>query len=198
MTEVKNTGIVITGEFYESDAMSVGVSNLGPHTYTPSTGINSCVSGFRWIPPEDAVAGDVYRVFVTVRYSGFDRSNTSGTFSMWWQGANYKKSTESNAWEGPNLICSALSSAYNITNLVLSSTNGTYTYETTFTLTSAYLTDYHGSYVGLRSDYSNGTASITISDLKVIPEKYAISNTTGEVKLRLANNYISANNFIEI
>ena len=170
-----------SGEFVESSAVKNQFIGNTSSYYTPSTGTNSCMNMGKWMIPEGAVAGDVYHIIATVVFSGFDSSSTAGTFRMLFQGANYTSPTSS-AWQGANAVCSALNNYRNLTTTVLSATSGTYLYETSFTLTADFLSTYYGSNIGTRSDYSNGTGSITIKDIRIIPEKYATTVTPPQNK----------------
>lgn len=189
-------GIVHGDDLYESDAMNDVVLGGGSISYTPSTGTNSCINtAYKWFYPEDTVAGDVFRVYATVVWSGFDESNTSGTFNIHWQGANFTDETTA-VWKGTNFITTALNAKQNFKTLVLSSTSGVYTYETTFTMQQDFMDSYIGSYIGIRSDYSNGTGKISTKDVKVIPDKYSVSDASS-IRMRIGDEYIVVQDFIE-
>lgn len=186
------TGIILSNNFYESDGMN-GVQIDGPTSYTPTAGQNSCInSAFKWYYPEGSVVGDEFKVYLTVKYSGFDNSNTNGTFKIRFQGTN---ATDVNtwAWQGANPINAALNAKQDLTNLVLSSEYGEYRYETQFTLNQTYMNSYVGSHLGVRSDFSNGTGTISLHDCKIVPIKYDINVE----KMRIATSYIVTNDFIE-
>jgi len=175
MSNISKQGIVKTNEIIESDAMNE--FDGGDYSYTPSTGQNSCMNIGKWMVPETASAGDLYRLQCDVIYSGFDRSNTSGTFSMWWQGAVYDKTTSSWKWAGNNPITAALNGQSSPTTVVLTATSGIYHYDVAFAIPTNNITTYTGMNIDLRSDYSNGTGKITLKNMKVIPEKYSTTST---------------------
>ena len=189
------SGIVTADVFYEADAMN-DVNIIDATSYTPTTGTNRCINPYTWFYPEDTVAGDIFRIFVTVQYSGFDTSNTSGTFMLRWQGANFTDSTTS-VWQGTNGICAALNAKQGLKDLVLSSSSGIYTYETTYSIPQTFMDTYIGSRIGIRSDYSNGVGNITVSNCMIVPEKYSVTNTPPLVKMRVGENYIATYNYVE-
>lgn len=176
MSRIEKTGVVSASEFIEPDGVDNQFTGNATSSYTPSTGTNSCMNMGKWMVPEGAVAGDTFFIRLTVQYSGFDRSNTGGTFRLLFQGSNYTSPTAA-AWQGNNLVCSALNSKKNLTDVVLTGTSGTFTYETTFTLNQTFLDTYYGSNIGTRSDYSNGVGVLTIKDITIIPEEYSTTST---------------------
>lgn len=194
MSSVNKNGLILSTEFNESDAMYIAKN--GKTSYVPNTGTNSCMNslGVRFDYTGTTV-DTVYRVIAKVSWSGFDTSNTSGTFNMWWQGANYNTANAAWEWKGTNYICNALSNQYNIKNLVLSAASGSYTYDTTFTLPQTYRDTWSGSNVGFRADYSNGTGKITVHEIIVLPDEYS---STGNVKAHMSNTHMSCGNIVEI
>ena len=196
MSDINKQGLIVTSEFIESDSITNQFSG-GSATYTPTTGTNSCANAGYWDVPEDAVGGTSYHIRVTVEYNGFDRSNTSGTFNIFFQGANRSR-TEGWKWAGSNYPCGALNGVNALSTVVLSSTRGVYTYEADFVVPSDWLTTYSGSNIGLRSDYSNGTASITIKNISIIPTMYSTSiSSPPYTSIRVGDSHITAHEFIE-
>lgn len=186
-------GTAVANEFVEAGAINQ-FDGADTVTFKPTTGTNSTLAGWgKWWVPEGAVAGDTFRIRFVITYSGFDTSNTSGTFNIRFQGSNYTSPTTA-VWAGTNPICPILNNTQSLTTLVLSQASGTFVYETTFSLTQAFLDSYIGGNLSIRSDYSNGTGSLTISSTKIIPEKYSI---TDNIKMRITNTHISTNEFIE-
>ena len=197
MSNIWKAGLVHTSEFIEPDGIENQFIGNAIASYTPGTGTNSCMNMGRWMIPEGIAAGDTFQIKMTVEYSNFDRSNTSGTFSMWWQGANYNTPTGS-VWQGSNPICGALNSQSSPTTVVLSSTSGIYQYECSFAISQAFLDSYYGSNIGVRSDYSNGTGKLTVKNITIIPEKYSTYSFSSNAKSRFSNTNIVANDIIEI
>lgn len=194
--QITKQGIVKADTFYESWAEQIQATTQEVTTYTPSTGTNSCISdGYRRVMFTNYVAGDTFAVTITIKYNGFDTSNTAGTFSLRFQGTNYNTSAAAWQWAGSNPINAALNAHRNPKTEVLSKTSGTYTYKTYFILSSAFRDTYSGSGVGVRSDYSNGTATLTITDFVVTPIK---SSNSGNKQAKIGDNYITAEQFYEI
>lgn len=194
MSSIQKNGIILSKEFDESEAMYI--TKNGKTSYVPNTGTNSCMNSLTVrFDYTGTTVNTVYRIIAKVSQSGFDTSNTSGTFNMQWQGSNYN--TANAAWEqkGTNYICSALSNQYNVKNLVLSATSGSYTYDTTFTLPQGFRDTWSGSQVGFRADYSNGTGRITVNEIMVLPDAYSF---TGSVKAHFSDDYIACGNIVEI
>ena len=186
-------GIIKSAKIVEDSLVDVFIQTNPVQQYTP-TDINNWTTTYgKWMITDDDLPGDKFRIYLTVQYNGFDTSSTSGTFNIRFQGANFTSPTTS-AWSGSNAVTNALNSQYSLKTLVLSGVSGTYTYECTFTLTEDFYNNYYGSNIGLRSDYSNGTAWIKVSDIKIIPEKYLLESN---VKTKVGQNYISTKEIIE-
>lgn len=198
MSSIYKTGIILSNEFDESDAMDI-ITSKGTMTYVPGKdATNSCLNPAAIVFDYNATAttaNTIYRVIAKVSWSGFDTSSTAGTFAFRWQGSNRKISGSTWAWEGTNYVCTVLNNQYNLTNLVLSATSGSYIYDTTFTLPDTWRTTYDGSNIGFRADYSNGVGRITINDIRIILDKYSSSSN---VKSHIGNDYIAGKEFIEI
>ena len=195
MSQIYKTGVVSASTFIEPSSVTnemIGTSG----TYTPTTGTNSCMNMGRWMVPDGTVGGDQFYVKAVVDFNGFDTSNTSGTFRLLFQGANWVTESSSQAWQGTNHLCAALNAAQSLTSVALSATKGTYVYEALFTVPADWLSTYYGSNVGVRSDYSNGTGVLTVRDILVIPAQYSVMNNT-HLSMRLDQSHITVNDFIE-
>ena len=164
------------------------------YSYTPGTGVNSCVEGYK-VDLSNCKSGDTLYIRIRIDYNGLDASNTSGTFGMWFQGASYNSSEGWN-WNHGNIITEALGG---ITDIV-SGNNGCTILHKSTTISSSVLSAYTRVYVGLRSDYSNGTGSIKISELEVIPSKYYVPEipTSNTPSFHLGKEYISAREIYEL
>lgn len=163
------------------------------YSYTPGTGANSCVTGYD-VDLSSCKPGDTLYIRIRIDYNGLDASNTSGTFKMWFQGASYNSSEGWN-WNHGNLIAGTLG---DITSIV-SGNNGCTILHKSTTVPSSIPAAYTRVYVGLRSDYSNGTGSIKISELEVIPSKYYVPETptSNMPSFHLGKGYISAREIYE-
>ena len=141
------------------------------YSYTPGTGTNSCIDGYD-VDLSSCKSGDILYIRIRVDYNGLNASNTSGTFKIWFQGTSYNSSEGWN-WNHGNLIASTLG---DITSIV-SGNNGCTILHKSVTVSSSIPETCSKVRVGLRSDYSNGTGSIKISELEVIPSKYYVPET---------------------
>jgi hypothetical protein len=189
---ISKNGIVSSNNLYESKAMNIANSSyIG--SYTPGTGTNSCLNQLM-IPFTDYTEKTTFHIRVLVTYSGFDTSNENGIFDMWFQGDVRKVSDNTTTWNN-NYMTSKLNNYKNLKVLVLSSESGIFQYDTTFTIPASWFETYNGIRLGIRSDYSNGTGKITISNVEVMPEKYYIGGGTA---LRVGEDYIAVNEFYEL
>ena len=163
------------------------------YSYTPGTGTNSCIDGYD-VDLSSCKPGDTLYIRIRVDYNGLDASNTSGTFRVWFQGASYNSSEGWN-WNHGNTITDNLG---DITSIV-SGNNGCTILHKSLTVSSGALSAYTMVRVGLRSDYSNGTGSIKISELEVIPSKYYVPETptSNMPSFHLGKEYVSAREIYE-
>ena len=167
------------------------------YSYTPGTGTNSCITGYT-VNLSSCKPGDTLYIRIRLDYNGLDASNTSGTFRIWFQGATYNSSEGWN-WNHGNIIANSASDVLgNITSIV-SGNNGCTILHKSVTVSSSVLSAYTMVQVGLRSDYSNGTGSIKISELEVIPSKYFVPEapTSNIPSFHLGKEYISAREIYE-
>lgn len=184
---ITKTGIFNSQEYIES-------SNLNSFTsgaYTPTTGTNSCITGpkvnlSKWINSSNGIEVSIE---LDIAWTDFTGHSADGTFAIRFQGANYAIGATSGVWQGTNYICTALNNKQNLTTLINSSlTGGNYHYLVVSVIPASWLATYEGSNLGIRSDYSNGTGRITISNIKV---------TFGNGNAAIANSWATANNFYE-
>jgi hypothetical protein len=195
---ITKTGIWTSEDFQESGQAKWSNPTLH-YEYAPvKDTTNSCMGGqlirFTDIPTTQSTDVRI-RIELDITWAGgFAATSTAGTFSMNFQGANYKNATNTTAWEGTNYICNILNSIKTLTSLVTGAANGTYHYSCTTTIPANWFTTYNGGYLGIRTNYANnGTATVKISNIKIYPEEY-YSNGTAHVH----KNYVAANSFIEI
>lgn len=184
---INKNGNLVTNNLYEYQATSIfcdsdGIPLKDNITYTPTTGSNSCM-------PERKISitpNVKYCIECTVSWSGFDTSNTDGTFNIRFQGS------VNNAWNYGNAMVNALNAAQNLKTLVLSSDAGSYHYKTSFYSTN---TEVETLALSMRTDYSNGKGTISLFDVIIVPEKYYITDT---IKTRFADVFVSCNEIIEL
>ena len=200
---IEKNAIIQNNEFDESEAMnlvldnSIGQKAYFTYSYTPAKDtINSCLRpcyvDFSVIP--NLSTSTTLRAIIQVTWSGFDTSSTAGTFAMYWSGDNFKISTNAWAWEGTNPIMAAISAKYDIKNLVLSATSGSYIYDVTFNLTQSYINTYSRARIGVRTDYSNGTAKFSMDKIILIEDKYSSTSST---KAHMGQDFMAGASFIE-
>lgn len=197
---INKKGILATNEILERDGVTLVQSDTitSIYSYTPSTGENSIITG--WVVDySTTVSGEKVYYTVDVSWENFDTSNTSGTFSMRFQGAQYNVTSSSWGGSDANPVCDSLNNTYSLTNLVLSSTSGTTTLVGSVTIPSNYPSPYSKAYVGIRSDYSNGSGTITLRNLRVIREKYYshYNNSTSSPMLQIGKSYVSTESLYE-
>lgn len=169
----------------ECNAMSIFCASDGKlyednSSYTPTTGVNSCINGKR-IDIETNVR---YFIECTLSWTGFD--NMASNFDAWFQG------TASESWSYGNPMTTSLNKHYRPKTAILSSTSGSYRYKVSFISTDSEIKNLR---LGFRSDNSNGKGIVTISDVIIVPEKYYISN---KIKARFADDYVSCDEIIEL
>lgn len=187
-TSFGKNGVLSCPEIVEMDALECPINGTA-WEYTPSTGTNSTLIGFR-IPQDTFEIGDTIAVEFDIEWSDFDESNENGTFAIRLQGAMRSQDGTSNWVSNP--YTNALSST-SLKSLVLGSTSGYYHYKAiTAALTETNLS-YAGADVGIRSDYSSGTAHIKISN----PHVYNTKNYLDSQKTLLSQDRLLSKIFIE-
>ena len=188
MTTIKKNGNAIVPNLYECKAMSIFVDGNGMAlqnsiTYTPNTGSNSCM-------PERVVTvtpNVKYYIECTLTWNGFTKSNSDGMFDMWFQG-----SQNNGVWTYSNPMTAALNQIKRPKMAVLSSSSGSYCYKTSFINTNPEIKRLG---LSMRTDYSNGKGTVSISDVIIVPEKYYISD---KIKARFSEDFVSCDEIIEL
>ena len=194
MSNINKKGIWTTPTFHELYGENItqlyGITN----SYTPSTGTNRSITPY-YIEYNDFELGEVMRIIVQIDYEGFDTSNTSGTFNIYFQGGK-RTQDGSTTWTnvGINEPTTALQNYQNLKDLVLSQTKGSFIYSTTFIVSEDHYNDFYGCNLGIRTDYSNGVGRITMYKPIIFPDKYFI-DINAIVKQN--DNYLSCNEIIE-
>lgn len=184
---LNKTGILSSKEIHEP--VNICGQIAASTSYIPHTGNNSCLDAFT-VYQDELEPGDTATIELDVLWDGFDTSNTDGTFSINFQGGLRNGTTTT--WT-QNRYTEALNAAKNLKNLVLSQTNGMYHYVATTTALTSDNLSYERANIGLRSNYSNGTASIGIQNCRV----YNTKNYIGKEKSRFYLDRILCNNYIE-
>lgn len=194
---ITKQGIITSPNIYESSAMNLhyetnpGDRDSRIYTFTPSTETNVCMRDII-IHGELYPNNELMHARFKVKWSGFDTSNTSGDFNIFFQGWYIRSDGTTNWWTA---LGNDANGHKDLKTLVLSSTSGEYIYDFIFR-NHPYTT-----HEGVRSDYSNGTGTIEFSDFIVIPEKYYVPETFsggGTSSLHIGKDYISAGEIYEI
>ena len=195
---IYKNGVLLSDNIYESNGTNILIpADIGSsYVYTPGTGNNSCVTGFTVDYSSCNLEEKVY-ISIKIEWSGFDSSNTNGTFNSWFQGSTYNAVKGAWEWGGRNNVTTALNSVENLGTLLLSSTSGIRVITASCTINSDYPITRTMEHVGIRTDYSNGIGVIKISDLMVIPEKYYVNPAAEGVSLHIGKDYISAGEIYE-
>lgn len=187
---LSNTGIISSGEFIEMGSCDFIEKASGYTEYwTPTTANNSNIFLYN-IDLDNLNVGDAIVVELDFEWNGFDESNTDGTFYIYFQCACYKHEDETEYWEIGN-ISDALNKVVSPKTLVLSSTVGYYHYIAEATITEINK-EYNYATIGIRSDYSNGTGTIRITNGHVFKKSDYLRNE----KTRF-DSYVESKEFIE-
>jgi len=147
-------------------------------SYTPTASTaNSCMRGYYFERIEGVYR---YHVSLVLTWSGYTNISTEQTsFNAWFQGVNVKlDGTE--VWESTDPVNNALNGFSWPGTLARNAASGSKQYEADFTVDSTWMSTYKGGFVGLRTDYSNGTGKWTISKVKIYP---AVDYCDGKVSL---------------
>ena len=197
-TQIKKNSEILSQNFYENgnieDKFGLAYNTtrgeyIGKEwSFTPTTADNSTFQ-FALVQQAEAPKKQ-YHLSLTVEWSGFDTSNTRGTFDIYWQEYWFRISDETWQWSNTP-IGKALDSNMRLYDMVLSAESGIYQYEVDFTTSS----DIKYSWMRLRSNYSNGTGKLKFSNLSIVPKQYYLDNKS---KVKSGNDYIISNEIIEI
>lgn len=181
------TGGVLAKNF--SDPVDL-CEQLSANSYTPTTAVNSCMNTAYTVYQDTLVSGDTATIELDILWDGFDESNVNGDFDIWFQGAAYTGTT--GTWTS-NPYTTSLNAAQNLKTMVLSKTMGIYHYVATTGALSASNLSYDRVNIGIRSDYSNGTGTITIQNCHV----YNTKNYLGKEKTKFSTDNVLSNSYIE-
>lgn len=161
--------------------------NRSTKTFTPTTAQNSTVA---WYYFECIPGIQKYHVKIRVDWTGFDNiTTTNPNFSAYFQGVAHKTDGSGNEWAASSFT-SGLNSHKYLSALAKESASGSYLYDVDVTMSSSYPDTYIGQMLGMRSDYSNGTGSFTVSKLMVYPADEHMTDTaslcsSGAIQARL-------------
>lgn len=163
--------------------------NTSSWSYTPAEGDNKCLTGFYF----ECIPGvQKYRIELLVKWSGFaDISTTHTNFQAFFQGYTYNASG-TKVWVDVGPMNTAMNSSKSLTSLATGAASGTYKYSVEFTLPNTWPDTYKGNEVGIRTNYSNGTGTWTISKARIYPADEHMEDTaslcaSGAIQVRLAD-----------
>lgn len=168
--------------------------NRSSWSYTPAAGTNnSCMTGFYFERIEGIYN---YRVTLVLTWSGFDNISTIENFGVWFQGATVKLDGSA-VWSGSCNINPRLNLQASPGALAKRAASGTMLYDTSFTVPAEWDGTYKGQYVGIRTNYSNGTGKWTISKVRVYPADEHMAGqaslcSSGDIQVRLADEAVLA------
>ena len=163
--------------------------NRSTWSYTPAEGDNKCLTGFYF----ECIPGvQKYRIELLVKWSGFaDISTTHTNFQAFFQGYTYNASG-TRVWVDVGPMNTAMNSSKSLTSLATGAASGAYKYSVEFTLPNTWPDTYKGNEVGIRTNYSNGTGTWTISKARIYPADEHMTNSaslcsSGAIQVRLAD-----------
>ena len=181
--KIYKKGIVSHNRLRESGLINTASS----FSYKPAANANNSTTVGTYIDLSE-FANDDQPLTLTLEYdvswSNF-AAGTGGTFGVYLQGARRKKETNTNVWEGD----APLTADGTFTSLITANATGTYHKSRTFTIPATWFNTYCGQNFGIRTNYSNGNGTITISNLKL---------TIPVNSFKLKSKSIQSNNLIEL
>lgn len=184
--------IMDAGGFSEPNCgEDISLSRLS-YAYVPTTGTNNTLHKLI-IDLSNATPGTYYAT-LDVDWVGFDSSNTDGTFNLYFHTSGTKKSDGTGVWSDVIGINNALHKQANPLILVTQHPSGKFHYRVNLNITQTHLDTYRMVTLGLRSDYSNGTGWIRLSNFHVYKSQYNLSTQ----KMQMNGTEMIAHNFIEI
>ena len=175
-------GIVSGDNFYDYNKINYAYNTISgdyegvSRTHTPTTENNSCFEPFT-VHYNQMRENTRYRLTMDIEWSGFDSSNTTGTFSIHWQ---EKMLDAEGTYHWYNTaIGNALYNDIPLYHLVMSADSGKYRYDVVFN-SGTYPSTLQYTKIRYRSNYSNGVGTITLSNIKVVP----FLDNTYEMKIK--------------
>lgn len=199
--KVDNLGSIHTFEFQEKNNPKIYKTGITEHkemreayminttysySYKPAANTNnSTTSGIT--VDFSAFTNETSPLSMTVDYDASwtnFASGTGGTFSIYIQGNNRRVSDNAWAWEGSNYLTNNGS----FTTLITANANGSTHVHYDTTIPVSWLSKYNASHMGMRTNYSDGNGTITISNIKI---------TLTQNSCKIKNNYLQANTLIE-
>ena len=188
-TKIGENGILETDEFYESDSILINGSYA--LSYTPAANItNSCSSNIAVDFADYSELGKDLKIHMSLdmEYTQFT-AGTGGSFALYFQGNNYNKVNAVWEWTGTNYVTTALNNQLRPDSKVTAG-DGVYHYDTQITIPASWFNTYRASHLQFRCNFSDGTGTVGIKNVKVTPAQY--------YDAKISNDFVSAREFIEI
>lgn len=167
---IYKNGNIEKQNFYESDAMMINKVTEGG--YTPKANKSNVCILIERLSLEPAKQ---YYVELTFSWGGF-KNNAADNFDTRLQGA--RKINGTYVWASTNYLTQRINYAltgepWSLRSLILSSDSGSKTVATSFTMQD----NCTGYELGFRTDYSNGTGWVKLSNIKIIPAEYYVNSS---------------------
>lgn len=184
MSNITKTGIFNGTVFIDTYEISTDHFSYKPSAKSNSS-INVCRAKFHEFYGKTKEVPFHFEADVTwTDFTGIDTS----TFGMRFQGASFPIGGTTGTWT-TNDIANAINNSASLTTLITNSlTGGSYHYSVDGTIKPARLASYGECNIGVRTDYSNGTGTISVSNIKL---------TMPKNKASISSDYINAENFYE-
>ena len=160
--KIYKTGIIEHKEVRESQDISVSATTV---TYTPAANTNNSCSGninVDFSPYQDLGKDIIIMFECDIAWNNL-AAGTGGTFGIVLQGTNRARADNSWKWEGTNYV----TGGYNFTSQVTANKTGTLHRKVTNKIPASWFNTYNGSRIQFRTNYSNGSGTATISNIKV-------------------------------
>ena len=160
--KIYKTGIIEHKEVRESQDISVGATTM---TYTPAANTNNSCSGninVDFSPYQDLGKDIIIMFECDIAWNNL-AAGTGGTFGIVLQGTNRARADNSWKWEGTNYV----TGGYNFTSQVTANKTGTLHRKVTNKIPASWFNTYNGSRIQFRTNYSNGSGTVTMSNVKV-------------------------------
>lgn len=150
---------------YVSDAPASPILDHYKKTsFQPGPGNNKCINYGAFIITDSV---NSFTVECDIAWNNFLASD-DGPFRIMWQGVRIANDGAT-SWSGASPLTDALNNAASITTRVTSSTVGSYHYHVNFSVDATWRSTYKGQYWGIRCDYSNGSGTIIVSNMRIYP-----------------------------
>lgn len=177
-SQIYKTGIMEHNEIIENFGINRVEEEMWgkSYSYIPVPGNNKCITPIVVDMTQYKTGTKIY-VQADIEWSGFEATDANGqALTVQFQGDNYIPEREEFDWDSPNPqpIAIALRKAvnYDLTSVVLSVPQGKKTLFGSHIVDSdVYPTLWPKARLGVRTNYSNGVASFTLSNVKVMFEQ---------------------------